>query len=283
MEAALGESPLRFYPLVQELHPKDSGRYLNLTNAFWSVGILITVLGSGELLSREVSWRAVIAGLGGLSFISGALFLFLRRSAPTRARQSFSEVLREKRAILGSSRFWLFASMMFFGGASEGAFTYWSASLIQLQHGGQPRAAGIGLALFAIGMIVARLVFGCLLPQSRLWGLLLASLMPVLDSLNAVYVGLLFSGAAVASFWPSLQAYAVDRLPFDPTGIFILLSCGGICGFASVPWAMGAIGDRVGLKAGFWVVPICLIALTLLLLWERGIGFCARYASKSDV
>lgn len=265
-------------PLVQELHPKDSGRYLNLTNAFWSVGILITVLGSGELLSRQVSWRAVIAGIGGLSFISGVLFLLLRRTASTRARQSFSEVFRQKRAILGSFHFWLFASMMFLGGASEGAFTYWGASLIQLQYGGEPRSAGFGLALFAIGMIVARLVFGWALPQSRLWALLMGSAMagiivgsmiPLLNSLNAVYIGLLFSGAAVASFWPSMQAYAVDRLPFDPTGIFILLSCGGIGGFASIPWVMGAIGDRISLRAGFWVVPICLLALAALLVWER--------------
>ena len=125
---------------------------------------------------------------------------------------------------------------------------------------------------------MARLVFGWALPQSRLWALLMGSAMagiivgsmiPLLNSLNAVYIGLLFSGAAVASFWPSMQTYAVDRLPFDPTGIFILLSCGGIDGFASIPWVMGVIGDRISLRAGFWVVPICLLALAALLVWER--------------
>ena len=43
-------------PLVQDSHPKDSGRYLNFVNGFWSVGVLSSVLIVGELLTRGVSW-----------------------------------------------------------------------------------------------------------------------------------------------------------------------------------------------------------------------------------
>ena len=265
-------------PLVQELHPRDSGRYLNLINAFWSIGILITVLVTGDLLSRDVSWRTIMGGLGGLSFVSGFSFLLLRRAGPIRERQSMGDVFKEKRLILGSSRFWLFAWMMFLVGASEGAFTYWSASLIQLQHGGQPRAAGIGVALFATGMLLARLLYGWIVPQSRLWSLLFGSAvfgtgisvaMPLLSSLGQVYAGLFLAGVAVACFWPSLQAYAVDRLGFQPTGVFILLSCGGVLGFAFVPWAMGAVGDRFGLVSSFWMVPVFFVALAVSLSVER--------------
>ena len=107
-------------PLVQELHPKDSGRYLNWINAFWSVGVLATVLGTGDLLSRDVSWRAIMGGLGGVSFASGFAFLLLRRTGATRARQSMTDVFKEKRQILSSSLFWRFAWMMFLVGSAEG-------------------------------------------------------------------------------------------------------------------------------------------------------------------
>lgn len=265
-------------PLVQELHPEDSGRYLNLTNAFWSIGVLVTMLVTGDLLSRHISWRAIVAGLGGLSFVSGILFLGLRRFGMERQRQSMGSVFREKWAILNASRFWLFATMMFLGGSAEGAFTFWSASLIQLNYEAEPRAAGVGVALFAAGMILARLGFGWLVPQTKLWSLLfcsavagvgIGSLMPALDSLLGVYIGLFFSGAAVACFWPCLQAYAVDRMSFNPTGVFILLSCGGVLGFASVPWAIGIIGDRFDLSTGFWMIPGYLVALAALLVVER--------------
>lgn len=265
-------------PLVQELHPKDAGRYLNLTNAFWSIGVLLTMLGTGEALSRDVSWRAVTTAIGVLSFASGVLFLILRHSAPSIPRQSMGSVLREKWAILRSGKFWLFNSMMFFGGAAEGAFTFWSASLLQLHHGAGPRAAGIGVALFAGGMIAARLAFGWLVPQHRLWhlltttaaaGIVVGVAIPLLENLALAYVGLFLAGVSVACFWPSLQAYAVDRLRWDPTAIFILLSCGGIAGFSAISWGMGVIGDNFSLQASFWLIPACLVALIALLASER--------------
>jgi fucose permease len=87
-------------------------------------------------------------------------------------------------------------------------------------------------------------------------------------------VGLLFSvmgvtGLAVACFWPSLQSYSVDRLPFDPTSLFILLSCGGIPGFAFVSWLIGWIGDLHGLRTAFYIMPVLFLLLVLCLLMER--------------
>lgn len=265
-------------PLVQELHPKDSGRYLNLTNAFWSIGLLLTMIGTGELLSRDIPWRSIIAGLGSISFLSGTLFLCLRHSGMKRERRSMAFVLQQKWAILRATRFWLFASMMFFGGAAEGAFTYWSASLLQIRFGAAPRAAGIGVALFALGMILARLGFAWWIPQNRLWhlisvsaisGVVVSILIPLIDTITMAYCGLFLSGISVACFWPSLQSHAVDRLDFDPTGLFILLSCGGIAGFAMSSWIMGIIGDRFDLQSSFWVIPFCFAGLLALLFVER--------------
>ncbi len=252
-------------PLVQELHPEDSGRYLNLINAFWSIGVLLTMVGTGEALS-------------GVCFVSGFLFLALQRWAPRHARQSMAAVLREKWAILTARRFWTFCAMMFFAGAAEGAFTFWSASLLQLHHGAAPRTAGFGVALFAGGMIAARLAFGWLVPQRQLWRLLMFSALgavavsiavPFIESIPLAQIALFVAGVSVACFWPTLQSYAVDRIQLDATGIFILLSCGGVAGFSAISWAMGMIGDRYGLQSSFWLIPLSLAALIGLLAMER--------------
>ena len=265
-------------PLVQELHPEDSGKYLNITNAFWSIGVLLTMLGTGELLDREVSWRYIVGSLGAVSLIAGILFMSLRRQGRQHQGENLSSVMQEKWAILQSGKFWVFTVMMFLGGAAEGAFTFWTASFIQLSHGAGARAAGVGVALFAAGMITARFAFGAWVPQWRLWDLLFYSAIfgvaasvaiPLLESLSAVYVGLFLGGVSVACFWPTLQAYAVDRMRFDPTGVFILLSCGGIGGFAMVSWVMGIVGDHYGLVSSFWIIPGCLGGLAATLLWER--------------
>ncbi|NLX22760.1 MAG: MFS transporter [Phycisphaerae bacterium] len=265
-------------PLVQELHPSDSGRYLNIVNGFWSVGVLLTVLITGDLLTRNVSWRVIAASLAGFSVLAGGLFLFLARHAPHVISHTAGDVLGHKREILTTGRFWLFVPMMFLAGGAEGAFTFWSASYIQLHHQGLPRAGGIGTACFAGGMIVGRFAGGWLIEQrhlrrfiilSALAGLGISFLVPKVQSLETLYTLLVLAGLSVACFWPSIQSYAVDRLPVEPTALFILLSCAGIPGFAFVSWLMGFVGDRAGLRASFFVVPAFFALLLFIVIVER--------------
>lgn len=265
-------------PLVQELHPKNSGRYLNLINAFWSIGVLATMLGTGEVLDRHVSWRAVMPFLGALSLFSGILFLVLGRVSDVKFGVSLRDVIASKMAIVRRRHFWVFTLLMFLGGAAEGAFTFWTASLMQLELDAAPLTAGVGVALFAGGMIIGRLLFAWLVPQHRLWQLLWGSSVggflislgfPFVDSLSLAFVVLFLAGLAMACFWPSLQSYAVDRMRCDPTNAFILLSCGGIVGFASISWTMGIVGDWLSLRASFGIVPLYLLAMTIVLMLER--------------
>ncbi|TVQ96087.1 MAG: MFS transporter [Spirochaetaceae bacterium] len=265
-------------PLVQDLHPEDSGRYLNMINAFFSVGILSTVLVSGELLTRGVSWRVVMAGLAVISIITGVAFIAFDRRSPFVRSHRAVDVLGHKAAILRHPRFWIFFPMMFLAGGAEAALTFWSASYIQLHFGLLPRMGAIGTACFAAGMIVGRMGSGWLVPQHRLWHLLFASavlgtvftlLVPMMGSIVPLLVVLFLSGLAIACFWPSIQSYSVDRMPLDSTSLFILLSCGGMPGFGAVSLVMGIIGDRHGLNASLYVIPALLALLSLLLLIER--------------
>lgn len=269
-------------PLVRDLHPDDSGRYLNLVNGFWSVGVLLTMLVSGELLTRDVSWRGIVGFLGGLSLLSGVLFLVLGRSLPASRRFGASEVWGHKWTMMALPRFWLFMAMMFVAGAAEGAFTFWSASLIQLNYETLPRAGGFGAALFAGGMVAGRFAGGIWVHQHHLRRMILISAVagigislavPFAQTLPAVFGSLFLAGLAVACFWPSLQSYASESLPVESTSLFILLSCAGIPGFAFASWMIGFIGDEAGLKAAFFIIPLffCLLAVMLGIdhVWRR--------------
>lgn len=265
-------------PLVQDLHPGDSGRYLNIINGFWSVGVVATVLLTGDLLARGVSWRQIMVGVGVLALLAGASFLLLRRHGGAPTGHTALDVLGHKREILLHPRFRLFAPMMFLAGGAEGAYTFWSATLIQLEYAGSPRAGGVGTACFAGGMVLGRFLSGWLVGQRGLWwliilsaaaGLAISLAAPLVHSLAGLYGVLVLAGLAVACFWPSIQAYAADRMPVDSTALFILLSCGGIPGFAFASWIMGVIGDAAGLQASFRLVPVFFAALALLLLVER--------------
>lgn len=268
-------------PLIQDLHPRESGRYLNLHNAFWSLGVLITVLAGGELLTRGLSWRTITGAVGVTSIAAGILFLILDRRSPHVARHSATDVWRHKTAILKAPRFWLFAPLMFIAGGAEGAFTFWSASYIQLHAAGSARMGGIGTACFAGGMMLGRLAGGWFAGQaqlrrlilvSALTGVLISLVVPRITSLAALFPVLFVAGLSIACFWPSLQSYAADRMEVESTSLFILMSCAGIPGFALVAWVIGFLGDRTGLGPAFYLVPLLLMAFIVLMLIERGLG-----------
>lgn len=272
-------------PLVQDVHPNDSGRYLNIVNAFFSIGVLTAVLVAGELLTRGVNWRLLVAGIGVLAAASGILFATLGREEYRRERNrranrsaSGSSTVGYAREILREPLFWVFSLAIFCGGGAEGAFTFWSASYIQIHFNTVARAGGLGTAAFAAGMVVGRLASGRYVRQNRLRTLIIGSaLLGILVSIAAYLVnsiagffGLLFAaGISIACFWPSIQSHAAAVMPSDSTMLFILLSVAGVPGFGFTAWAMGLIAERFGLRTSLLLIPALLAVLAGVMMVER--------------
>ncbi len=272
-------------PLVQQLHPKESGRYINFAHAFWSVGVLLTFIIGGWLLSKGVSWRVLIGVAGALGLVPAVLFLAPSRKVlpqiESAVAQSWRDIVARSTDILRRPRFWVFFAAMFMAGGGELGLTFWTASYIQLEIAREPWMGGVGTAFFAGGMITGRIGWGYLIVQHRLLRLIVGSallgavlslLIPNLGSLGWLFFVLLLAGITVGPFWPSIQSYAVDRLPVDSTMLFVLLSCAGIPGCGFFIWLMGLIGDRWGLRAAFFVIPACFALIAALLLAERYLG-----------
>lgn len=264
-------------PLVQDAHPTDSGRYLNITNAFFSVGILVSVLVVGDLLTRGVGWRYLVAGVGALALVTGILFVPLARAERVmRQTQGFRiSVGGESRAILGDKRFWAFAVAMFCGGGAEGGFTFWSASYAQLTLGAMARGGAFATAAFSAGMVVGRLASGHFVSQDRLPVLIIGSAVLgvgasmiawAVSGLVSFMVVLFVAGLSIACFWPSIQSHAASRMKFNSTILFILLSVGGIPGYGLTSWIMGIVAETRGLRASLLVLPALLVILTVAMI-----------------
>lgn len=276
-------------PFVQDLHGSEPGRYINFSHAFWPIGVLVTVLVSGALLSAGVSWRLITGAVATLAAVPAALLLL-----PSRAGRTYPEhpeplhwrvVWAQATAILRIPRFWLFFCAMFVAGGGEFCLTFWCASYIQLSFKASAWAGGVGTACFAAGMIVGRTGWGYLIRQHQLRGLIVLSAVggtlvtvpfPLLSSLWVFLVLLFLAGVATAPFWPSVQSYTADRLPqADTTMLFVLLSCAGVPGCGFFTWLMGYIGNEEGgLARAFYLVPGCYVVLALLVGcdWWRARG-----------
>ncbi|HEY3412296.1 MAG TPA: MFS transporter [Armatimonadota bacterium] len=280
--AGLGEGVIEGLatPFVQQLHAREPGRYVNLSHAFWSVGVFITVLAAGWLLSVGVSWRVITAGVAALSLAPALLLVIPRKGV--RAEMAFADsvpaaaVWGHASAIVREPRFWRYFAAMFVAGGGEFCLTFWCASYIQLHFAAAAWAGGVGTACFAAGMMAGRIGSGWLLHQNHLRSLIIGSgaagvvitlLLPVIGHMNWFFVVLFAAGIASAPYWPSIQSYSADRLPdTDTTMLMILLACAGVPGCGFFTWLMGFIGNHTGgLQSAFYLVPACYLALTILI------------------
>ena len=295
--AGLGEGIIEGLatPFVQDLHKDEPGRYVNFTHGFWSLGVLAVTLIFGALLMKGVSWQILLGLAGVFAFIPAVLMLAPERRTiyPERKEKlSASRVAEQAKAIFKTRQFWIYFAAMFLAGGGEFCLTFWCASFIQLDLSMSAFAGGIGTAAFALGMFAGRTGFGFLMHQRHLKGLLIVTgIVATLTSLlipwiarnattiqaaagaNAAWmfpvlcIALFVSGIATAPFWPSIQTYAVERMPhLDSTMMFVLLSCAGIpgCGFFTL--LMGYASREVGMTASFYIVPACFAVMVALLL-----------------
>ncbi len=261
-------------PLVIDLHPNDSGRYMNVTHAFYPIGVMVSALLFGELLTLGMSWRWVfrLTAVGALTI--AILYNSLRFPQAVTTEHSAGHMIRK---ILILPGFWLFAAAIFMGAGVESAFTFWSTSYVAAYLKDVPRAGAFAVVIFAAMMAIGRfltaklshaLSLKMLMGVSALLGLAVSWLLPFTTSLFWFYVLLALAGLAAACFWPSILAEAAASLKVDATILFVMLSCIGIAGFGLAPWLLGIIGDRSDLKAGFSVVPGFFAVLLIVLFSE---------------
>ena len=274
--ASLGEGVIEALatPFVNDLHQKEAGRYVNVTHSFWSVGVLFTVITSGILLTVGVNWRVIIFGVGVIAIIPTLLLLLPEKQGKKYPEHPeplhWKTVSSQSVSIMKNKRFWLFFCAMFVAGGGEFCLTFWCASYIQLTFTAAAWTGGVGTGLFAGGMIIGRMFGGYFIKQHHLRALIIYSAIvgvtatvffPITSTLWVFFALLFISGVATAPFWPSIQTYAVDRIPKeDSTMMYILLSCAGIPGCGFFTWLLGYISALNGsITKSFYLIPACFI------------------------
>ena len=277
-------------PFLQDLHPDEPERYVNIGHSFWSVGIFAAVMGVGGLISLGVNWRWVLVFMGALTLCAGALFLWKenpqKKYPESGGNVDFAEVWKNTVFIVKKPHFWICSAGMFFGAGAEFGLTFWAAAFIELTFRTSTFVAGLGTGAIAAGMFLGRNYFGFIAKPENLKKILLysgAATIPLTFTLSFLEPGvmpqgvlymvlfalLFLCGIGVAPYWPTMQVFGVNRLKdCDSTLLYVYFSTMGIpgCGFFS--WLMGAVGDRYGLKGTIMVVPLCLAVFVAIVLYE---------------
>ena len=276
-------------PFVNDLHDEDTGRYLNFSHSFWSVGVLSAVLCGGALLSLGVSWRIITGGCALLALIPAAMLLIrgkdVRKNKTADAPPTAAELIRSAVSLFRTPRFLLYFAAIFLAGGGEYCLTFWTASFVQIEFGGSAWEAGFCTGVFALGMIVSRMAAGWFVADKKIGELIIwcgigaaavSIFFPFVRSFPLLVLLIFLSGVGTGPFWPSIQSLCAKRVEGSDTMIFIILSASGVpgCGFFSM--LMGIAGDMAGLQNSFFMVPFCFLFISIL------IGADMRIMRKGD-
>lgn len=268
-------------PFVQDLHPDAPERYVNISHAFWSVGIVLAVVLVGGCITLGIHWRIILAIVGALTLIASLGFLWkddpVHPYPESKEPFDYTSFWKKTRQILREKRFWLCCGGMFFGAGAEFGITFWAAAYIELTFKTSTFVAGLGTGMIALGMFLGRTFFGYIAKPERLRYILLFSglaTVPLMVALSLLRQGmmpgwLLFTvlflllflvGIGISPYWPTTQVYGVAHLPeCDSTLLYVYFSTLGVPGCGIFSWLMGVVGDRFGLQGSILLAALCVL------------------------
>ena len=250
-------------PLVIDLHPNNSVKFLNITNAFYPIGLMISAFLFGELLTLGISWQSIFKIVALITFFMG-ISLNTKEFPPTAGHYKISLSLIKNIILLKS--LWLYVLIIFLAACIDSVFTFWSRSYVEIYYDSLPRMGAIAIVNFSIAMALGRLVIAklsqiisikLLMLFSAILGIVVTVILPVTSNIIIFFILLFLSGISISCFWPTILSIANDDFDTDKTILTILLTCFGVTGMGLFPLIIGLLGDTIELKLSFFLIPFC--------------------------
>ncbi len=252
--------------LLAEAHGEKSGKYMNLSQCFFSLGAMV----SPQLLefgSRSFGWSYQslfrICAAAGLAACVSVIALSGKDTVHiTSLRQDETQTIGKEILYLAAGLF-VYSSL-------EGGISYYMDSFVTMELLRPEHGANM-LSLFWLFMLGGRVICGMLYRYRRvllgasLFGtavfLLLISIFP---SLAMGYVCFSLTGFCLASIWPNLMSLAVEGYAGNSAQAAGIISTGGGLGAVLSPLFLGALMDGAGLRPGFGVLGVISLAGMLI-------------------
>ncbi len=275
----LGMLELSGSNIISGLHDtKKAGFYLNLLNAFYGIGAILTPAAVGAMLRLGLSWRRIY--VTSLVFIIPILLYFVFMKYP-KGREIKKErrgiYIRETVSLISQKEVCMMYIFIFAYVAAEIAVATWFVEFLQTEKQiGDEKSAAFFSAYFA------------LLMAGRLLGSLVVDRVGYLKSLvifaavSIVCLGigilgtsamawiLIIVGFGFSIIFPTATA-VISTIPAKNPGTMlgIFFACGGLGGMAG-PWLVGIVSETAGLKAGMMInVGYCLVMLASVAMLMR--------------
>lgn len=271
----LGSLELSGSNIISGIHEKNKGRYLNLLNAFYGVGSIITPMLAGFLLNLGVSWRAVYRY--SLVVIVPITIYFLAMKFPKEekvkeesGKLDFKDFIR----IISRKEVLLMYLVIFAYVATEIGVATWLVDFFQKGKGISVVASSVYFSAYFVGMTAGRLLGSLFVDRvGHLKSLLIFSTMAAvclavgIFGPDSIAIVLVFTGFFFSIIFPTSTA-VVSGIPSKNSGTMlgVFFAFGGLGGMIG-PWVIGIVNDAFGLKWGMSVnILFCVIIMVTLII-----------------
>lgn len=246
--------------LVPDIAATDAGRGLwaNFINNFFAVGAFVAPIVFSRMIAAGTTLRQLATILGAVGAVVFVYYLLIGFPPPRAAGASMTAGAGQ---VLSQPLFWALAAMLFLYVGCEGTVWYWLNKYLTQEMGVDPKAAGGTISLFAIGIIVGRIISMYLLGQNLVRPLPLTLVagfgiaitytgMLLVSGLGAIRLLALLAGVSMAPMFPTILAATGIHFTQNTGTAIGLAITGGWLGYVFIP---PSIGYLPRLRSGMFI------------------------------
>jgi MFS transporter, FHS family, glucose/mannose:H+ symporter len=268
--------------LVSELYGEQRGPMLNLLGIFFGIGAL-----SVPLLAASIEGHFTIpqlflfcAVLGGICAFGYALLPF----PPAKPGRPFS--LGDFVGVAKCEGVLLLAFILFLESGNEACIGGWTSTFVNTI-GYSARTATLVLASYWGALMVSRMLAARVLEgigktqfvlMIALISMLGCALLLAARSLFLLFAGTALIGLSYGPIFPTTLAIAGDRYSERAGTVFGLLFSIALIGGMLLPWGVGQVSERLGVRAGMIVPSLGAVGIVLV----SAIVFLRERSSESS-
>jgi len=255
--------------LVADISKEGKSAELSVLGIFFGIGAIGVPLFMGSLL-KYLTYYQIMAGIGSIVILPLLFFILLRFPSPKQA-QGFP--IKEGLSLLKEITLILFGIILFFESGMEITVSSWSALFVKEELAITANKAVLYLSFYWLGIVLARLVLGYILKK-------ISSMVVQFTSVGIAFVGALFMlfsnhlhlsiaglfllGCGFAAGYPVMLGYIGNLYPKLSGTAFSIVFVMALIGGMILPYLTGILGQSLGLRTSFIIIPISLCCLAIL-------------------
>jgi len=257
--------------LISDLYTKKRTKALNITQSFFNIGAIIGPVMAGFIIQNNLNWRTTYLATSIITLIIAIIYGGVSVPPNCHTDKINGSII----PALLKNRLFIFLNLtMFLYVGAEIGTAVWIPNYLSEEFGLNVSTGSIVLGVFWGLMMLGRLIYSRaiekvsavrLMSISTIGGLICMLINLVTNNASISILALSGTGLFFAGIWPTILAYAGEKIPGYSGTVFGIIIASGSISAVIFPWLIGIISNYIGLKYGLSIVPILLFLNFVLL------------------